>query len=90
MHRLSPVHRGQGPDLPLAGKDDEASVGRISPVLFVGHRAVELQGARDAGMKTIAFNYDDDAFADYFVEKFADLLTVPVLAGNERPAQVDA
>jgi putative hydrolase of the HAD superfamily len=47
--------------------------------VFVGHRASELTGARLVGMRTIAFNYDADASADYFIEKFADLLNTPVL-----------
>jgi putative hydrolase of the HAD superfamily len=47
-------------------------------VVFVGHRASELAGARAVGMHTVAFNYDRDASADYFIEKFSDLLKVPV------------
>ena len=47
--------------------------------IFVGHRASELSGARDVGMLTVAFNHDKDASADIFVEKFSDLLTIPVL-----------
>jgi len=47
--------------------------------VFVGHRASELRGARAAGMQTVAFNYDKDASADFFIEKFSDLLKVPVL-----------
>ena len=47
--------------------------------VFVGHRASELAGARAVGMQTIAFNYDRDAQADYFIERFADLLNVPAL-----------
>jgi len=47
--------------------------------VFVGHRASELAGARAVGMQTIAFNYDKDASADYFIEKFSDILHVPVL-----------
>ena len=46
---------------------------------FVGHKASELEGARAVGMKTIAFNYEQDARADYYVEKFADLLKVPTI-----------
>jgi FMN phosphatase YigB (HAD superfamily) len=45
----------------------------------VGHRVSELDGARAVGMQTIAFNYDKDASADFFIEKFCDLLKVPVL-----------
>lgn len=48
--------------------------------IFVGHKKSELEGARAVGMKTIAFNYDEDALADYYVEKFADILKVPLLA----------
>ena len=47
--------------------------------VFVGHRVSELDGARAVGMQTIAFNYDKDASADFFIEKFCDLLKVPVL-----------
>jgi HAD superfamily hydrolase (TIGR01549 family)/HAD superfamily hydrolase (TIGR01509 family) len=47
--------------------------------LFVGHRASELAGARAVGLQTVAFNYDADASADFFIEKFSDLLNVPVL-----------
>jgi FMN phosphatase YigB (HAD superfamily) len=47
--------------------------------VFVGHRASELAGARAIGMQTIAFNYDKDASADIFIEKFSDLLKLPVL-----------
>jgi putative hydrolase of the HAD superfamily len=47
--------------------------------VFVGHRTSELAGARAVGMKTIAFNYDKDADADFYIENFADLLKVPVV-----------
>jgi putative hydrolase of the HAD superfamily len=45
--------------------------------VFVGHKASELQGARAVGIKTVAFNYDEDALADDYIEDFADLLKVP-------------
>ncbi|HWR65096.1 MAG TPA: HAD family hydrolase, partial [Bellilinea sp.] len=48
--------------------------------VFVGHKTTELQGARAVGMKTIAFNYELDAVADIYLEKFSDLLTVPFIA----------
>ena len=41
---------------------------------FVGHKASELAGAHEVGMRTIAFNYDKDASADFYIEKFSDLL----------------
>jgi putative hydrolase of the HAD superfamily len=48
--------------------------------VFVGHRASELAGAHAVGLRTVAFNYDKDARADYFIEKFSDLLDIPVLS----------
>jgi putative hydrolase of the HAD superfamily len=48
---------------------------------FVGHKNSELQGARAVGIKTIAFNYDKDAGADYYIENFSDLLRVPLVKG---------
>jgi len=47
--------------------------------VFVGHKTHELAGARAVGFKTIAFNYDKDAPADVYIEKFCDLLKVPLL-----------
>ena len=47
--------------------------------VFVGHKTHELEGARALGFKTIAFNYDADAPADVYIEKFCDLLKVPLL-----------
>ena len=47
--------------------------------VFVGHRASELAGAKTVGMLTVAFNYDQDASADYFIETFSDLLKVPAI-----------
>ena len=41
---------------------------------FVGHRTIELEGARAVGLRTIAFNYDPDALADTYITSFADLL----------------
>ena len=46
---------------------------------FVGHKASELAGAHEVGMRTIAFNFDKDASADFYIEKFSDLLKVQVL-----------
>jgi len=40
---------------------------------FVGHRTVELDGARAVGIPTIAFNYDPDARADYYIQHFCEL-----------------
>lgn len=53
----------------------------VSPAeaVFVGHKTHELDGARAVGMKTIAFNYDQDANADIFIEHFRDLLSVSLL-----------
>jgi HAD superfamily hydrolase (TIGR01509 family) len=51
----------------------------VEQAVFVGHKTSELAGARAVGMKTIAFNYDEDAPADYYIEKFADILQVPLI-----------
>lgn len=46
---------------------------------FVGHLGIELQGAHDAGMSTIAINHDADAQADYYCNSLLDLLTLPII-----------
>jgi HAD superfamily hydrolase (TIGR01549 family) len=50
---------------------------------FVGHKKTELDGAREAGMKTIAFNYEKNVEADFFIDHFSELLTVPLIARIE-------
>lgn len=45
---------------------------------FVGHSTVELQGARQAGLATVAVNHDADAQADYYCLALLDLLNVPI------------
>ena len=59
----------------------------LSPdqAIFVGHKASELAGAHAIGMQTVAFNYDKDASADHFIEKFSDLLMIPDLGLYEQP-----
>jgi len=47
--------------------------------VFVGHKISELDGAHAVGMKTIAFNFEDGAIADYYIDQFCDLLKVPLL-----------
>jgi FMN phosphatase YigB (HAD superfamily) len=46
---------------------------------FVGHLGIELHGAHQAGMLTIAINQDPEAKADYFCSSLIDLLTLPIL-----------
>jgi HAD superfamily hydrolase (TIGR01509 family) len=48
-------------------------------VVFVGHKASELEGARAVGMLTVAFNYKKDARADFYIETFADLLDLQLV-----------
>jgi HAD superfamily hydrolase (TIGR01509 family) len=45
---------------------------------FVGHKKSELDGAHAVGLKTIAFNYEDTATADIYIDKFSDLLNLPI------------
>lgn len=47
--------------------------------VFVGHKTIELVGAREVGLKTIAFNYEADAPADVYIDKFNELISVPLL-----------
>jgi FMN phosphatase YigB (HAD superfamily) len=47
--------------------------------IFVGHKNTELEGARNAGIKTVAFNYDPDAKADFYIKIFSDLTKLPIL-----------
>lgn len=47
--------------------------------IFVGHKSSELEGARNVGMHTVAFNYDQDAKADIYIEKFSNLADLAIL-----------
>jgi len=47
--------------------------------IFVGHKAIELEGARNAGLKTVAFNYDPEARADFYIKNFSDLTDLSIL-----------
>lgn len=51
---------------------------------FVGHDAGELEGARQAGLATVAVNYDPEAKADYYAGSLIGLLDVPIF----QPLQV--
>ena len=45
---------------------------------FVGHAADELEGARRAGLATVAVLYEPGSQADYYAESLFDLLDVPI------------
>ena len=47
--------------------------------IFVGHKATELEGARNVGMKTVAFNYENDAKADFYINNFSELADLPLV-----------
>ncbi len=47
--------------------------------VFVGHKAAELEGASKVGIKTVAFNYEEDVIADFYIEEFSDLVHVPIM-----------
>lgn len=57
----------------------------ISPAqaIFVGHKKTELDGAKNAGMNTVAFNYGKNVDADFYIDHFSKLLTVPLIARPE-------
>jgi putative hydrolase of the HAD superfamily len=52
---------------------------RADEAVFVGHKSSELDGAGNVGITTVAFNYDHDAKADYYIEKFSDLAGLSIL-----------
>lgn len=64
---------------------------RVSPgaSLFVGHDAIELAGARAAGMKTVAFGGAADVAADEHIARFAELLEFPDLQAPSRAGEVE-
>ncbi len=47
--------------------------------IFVGHKQSELDGARNVGIKTVAFNYGPDIRADFYIEKFSELADLEIL-----------
>lgn len=47
--------------------------------VFVGHKSTELEGAKNIGLKTIAFNYEQDAKADFYIEDFSELAQLAIL-----------
>lgn len=47
--------------------------------VFIGHHTSELDGARAIGMKTVAFNYGKEARSDFYIQKFADLMDLPII-----------
>ena len=51
---------------------------RPDQAVFVGHKKTELAGARAVGMQTVALNYEENAEADHFIERFSDLLQIPL------------
>jgi FMN phosphatase YigB (HAD superfamily) len=52
--------------------------------VFVGHDRRELEGAQAVGLLTIAFNYDLEAKADFYLEDFPELLNLPFLQHSDR------
>ncbi len=48
--------------------------------IFVGHKQSELDGAKNVGITTVAFNYAPDTLADFYIDKFADLADLAILS----------
>ncbi len=48
---------------------------QLSPaeVAFVGHDSLEMSGAAELGMPTIAFNFEPDVQADVYINRFEEL-----------------
>jgi putative hydrolase of the HAD superfamily len=47
--------------------------------VFVGHKSSELEGARNTGITTIAYNYEPGAKADIYIKQFSDLGHLDIL-----------
>lgn len=52
---------------------------KAEQAIFVGHKAIELDGARNVGMQTIAFNHEAGAKADFYISEFSDLVDLSIL-----------
>jgi putative hydrolase of the HAD superfamily len=52
---------------------------KSNQAVFVGHKSIELEGARNVGMRTIAFNYENGAKADFYIDNFSDLAQLAIL-----------
>jgi putative hydrolase of the HAD superfamily len=50
-----------------------------SQAIFIGHNSSDLGGAKNVGLKTIAFNYEEGVSADFYISHFSDLLKIPFL-----------
>ncbi len=57
----------------------------LSPVeaAFVGHDAVELDGAQQVGLTTVAVHYQPGTRADYTANSLVELLNVPIFKGAD-------
>jgi HAD superfamily hydrolase (TIGR01509 family) len=72
---LSSVDLGRAmPDAACYRTALEAMGLQAAEVAFVGHGAVELAGAADLGMPTVAVNHDPDAAADVYLQRFEQLV----------------
>jgi HAD superfamily hydrolase (TIGR01509 family) len=71
---LSSVELGRTKPDPLCYQAGLSALGLpAGETAFVGHDALELQGAARLGMRTIAFNYEPAAIADAYLTRFEDL-----------------
>lgn len=57
---------------------------RADQAIFVGHKASELDGARAVGLKTVAFNFEKKAEADFYIKNFSDLLDIAFIKCSEQ------
>ena len=69
--------RTRKPDVRIFNAALEEAGVSANEAAFVGHDAVELDGARHAGLSTVAFNYDPGVEADYYIDSFEELLNLP-------------
>ena len=52
---------------------------RPNQAVFVGHKSTELEGAKNVGLQTVAFNYENGAKADFYINDFSELADLPLV-----------
>lgn len=51
----------------------------VDEAAFVGHMGIELAGAHQVGMTTIAIDHDEGAIADFYCNSISDLLNLAII-----------
>ena len=59
-------------------------------VVYVGHDAEHLAGAKAIGMRTVAFNFQRQARADFYLTRFEDLAAIVESSSVPEPSRPPA